>query len=213
MTAAPPQRPASAEPDRRHRRRQRTRAAIEAAALELFTAQGFGATTVEQIAEAADIAPRTFFRHFPSKDAVLFGDPAHEAERMREVIAELPAGVPPLRAVATAMLDAADRMEPDRAQHLMRARLLDNLESGCDYELQLLKQRWVQDIAEVVAERLGTGTDDPRAAAWTMTLMACFGAAVHSWLVRTDDRPLRAIFVALLAETGGGLVEFAEQTR
>ncbi|MGW3469640.1 TetR family transcriptional regulator [Saccharopolyspora sp. NPDC000995] len=59
---------------------------------ELFAERGFAHTTVEQIAESANVAPRTFFRHFPSKDAVLFGGPALEVDRMREVLAIRPAG-------------------------------------------------------------------------------------------------------------------------
>ena len=49
----------------------RTRQALAEAAIELFAAQGYGATTVEQIANRAAVSPRTFFRHFDSKEDVL----------------------------------------------------------------------------------------------------------------------------------------------
>ena len=199
--------------DRRHRRTLRTRAAIESAALELFSERGFHATTVEQIAEAADIAPRTFFRHFPSKDAVLFGDHERETRRMREVLATRPADEHPMRSLAAAMIDAAERMEPDREQHLMRARLLDVLESAGDYEAHLMRQRWVRDVAAIVAERMGASAGtDPRAGAWSMTLMCCFGAAVHAWLVRTDGVPLREVLADVLDQTASGLVQAADLT-
>ncbi|MEU6265030.1 TetR/AcrR family transcriptional regulator [Saccharopolyspora shandongensis] len=191
----------------------RTRAAIEAAALELFTEQGFANTTVEQIAEAADIAPRTFFRHFPSKDAVLFGDPGREAERMREVLAARPAGEHPMRSLAAALLDAADRIEQDRARHLMRAELLDGLEHAGDYEMHLIRQRWVQDMAALVAERTGSGGDDPRTVAYSITLMSCFGTAMHGWLVGTRGKPLREILAQVLDETAGGLAQAADVAR
>ncbi|GAA4833634.1 TetR/AcrR family transcriptional regulator [Saccharopolyspora rosea] len=210
MTAVPADTTLQQPRDRRHRRTLRTRAAIEEAALRLFAERGFEATTVEQIAEAADIAPRTFFRHFPSKDALLFGDPAHETARMREVLATRPADEHPMRSLAAAMLDAAERMEADRDQHLLRARLLDSLGATGDYEFHLLRQRWVQDVTALVAERLGTTAGDPRAGAWSMALMSCFGAAVHAWLVRTDGTPLRSVLAEVLTGTAEAMGEAAD---
>jgi AcrR family transcriptional regulator len=58
----------------RERKKAQTRRAIEDAAFRLFEKRGYHATTVADLAEAADIAPRTFFAYFPSKEAVVFGD-------------------------------------------------------------------------------------------------------------------------------------------
>lgn len=57
---------------RRERRRLRTAHALQAAALELFERQGYDATSTEEIAAAADVSPRTFFRYFPTKESVVF---------------------------------------------------------------------------------------------------------------------------------------------
>ncbi|MFV9455369.1 TetR/AcrR family transcriptional regulator [Rhodococcus sp. NM-2] len=53
----------------------RTRSRIQSTAIALFTAQGYDATTVDQIAATAGVSQMTFFRHFPTKDAVLLDDP------------------------------------------------------------------------------------------------------------------------------------------
>src|SRR5918992_5761478 len=56
----------------RERKKQRTREQIADAAIRLFAERGYQATTIADIAEAAEVAPRTFFSHFPSKEAVVF---------------------------------------------------------------------------------------------------------------------------------------------
>src|SRR5690348_5485874 len=61
-------------PGLRERKKAKTRAAIQRHALRLFREQGYEATTVNQIAEAAEISPSTFFRYFPTKEDVVLYD-------------------------------------------------------------------------------------------------------------------------------------------
>jgi len=70
MSEAPP----VARPGLRERKKARTRAAIREHALRLFREQGYAATTVDQIAEAADVSPSTFFRYYPTKEDVVLQD-------------------------------------------------------------------------------------------------------------------------------------------
>src|ERR1700741_4261783 len=61
-------------PGLRERKKIKTRQAIRREALRLFDAHGYAATTVEQIADAAEVSPSTFFRYFPSKESLLLAD-------------------------------------------------------------------------------------------------------------------------------------------
>ena len=69
-----PGQPGTAKPGLRERKKARTRAAIREHAFRLFREQGYDATTVEQIAEAAEVSPSTFFRYFPTKEDVVLQD-------------------------------------------------------------------------------------------------------------------------------------------
>jgi AcrR family transcriptional regulator len=73
---------------RRERKKRERRERIYRAAQELFVQNGFDATTVEQISDRADVAPATFFNHFPSKDAVLGQMTEEVVERLRAMVAE-----------------------------------------------------------------------------------------------------------------------------
>ena len=83
----------------RERKKQATRRTLRRVALELITQRGFSQVTVEDIAEAAEVSPRTFFNYFPSKEAALFGaDPARIAALRDGLVHQLP-GAPALDAL------------------------------------------------------------------------------------------------------------------
>src|SRR4051812_15940509 len=82
---------------RRDRRTARTRQAIVDAAHALTAERGWPDPPVDQIAERADVAPRPFFRHFASKEAVIFADYEDHRRRMLELMRARPATEHPLR--------------------------------------------------------------------------------------------------------------------
>src|ERR1700760_4186065 len=88
----------------RERKKARTRATIRAEALRLFREQGYHATTVEQIAAAAEVSPSTFFRYFPTKEDLVLQDDMDT--RIVEALERQPAGLSPLSAVRAAVRDA-----------------------------------------------------------------------------------------------------------
>jgi AcrR family transcriptional regulator len=166
----------------RERKKAKTRAAIQRHALQLFREQGYEATTVEQIAEAAEVSPSTFFRYFRTKeDVALYDDldplfiAAFEAQptelspiqamrrAFRQVFADLPTEV------------AEQQWERGRltlAIPELRMRMLDQLAEA------------VHLIAELLARRVGRGADDFAVRTYAG---ATIGALMSAMLTGLDD--------------------------
>jgi len=85
----------------RERKKRRTREAVRSAAFELFQENGYPNTTIEQIAEAAAVSTRTFFRYFPNKAALLIPD--HMMEPIVKIFVHAPAGMRPIAAYRYAL--------------------------------------------------------------------------------------------------------------
>src|ERR1700686_2894183 len=88
----------------RERKKARTRASLREPALRLFREQGYQATTVEQIAAAAEVSPSTFFRYFPTKEDLVLQDDMDT--RMLGALAAQPPELSPVAAVRAAMREA-----------------------------------------------------------------------------------------------------------
>ncbi len=148
------------EVGRRERRKLETRAALEAAALRLFAERGYEQTTVEDIAEAADVAVRTFFRYFSSKQHVLFGDVAHTiVERLRAALGARSADEPPIAAVRAAM-DSLEVTDPDQRREILeRMRLLQQMPELMPMYLMVFQELHAV-LAEFVAARSGQQVTD-----------------------------------------------------
>src|SRR5881296_2689372 len=87
------------QPGLRERKKQRTRETIARAAHELFVERGYHETTLPDIAEAADVATRTIFAYFPSKEDILFSDLEEMKDALARAIAERSAGQDTLETV------------------------------------------------------------------------------------------------------------------
>ncbi|MGC5627591.1 mycofactocin system transcriptional regulator [Georgenia sp. Z1344] len=121
--------------------------------VELFTEHGYANVSVEQIAAAAGVSRRTFFRYFETKADVVWGDFEAEVERLRAALAEVDDDVPMMAALRTAVVDF-NRVPPEgMAQHRARLRLI--LTEPDLIARSLLKfQGWRRAIAEFAARRL-----------------------------------------------------------
>src|SRR5690348_13448220 len=94
----------------RERKKQRTRDALIRAALELFTEQGYEATTIDEIAEAVNVSQRTYFRYFANKEDVAFAVQEMVEARFLQELRERPADEAPLTALRSAVMAAWDEI-------------------------------------------------------------------------------------------------------
>jgi AcrR family transcriptional regulator len=184
MTAEPrseaPAQPRAPRPfDLRERKRTRTRLMIQAEALRLFTAKGYSQTTVEEIADAAAISPRTFFRYFPSKEDVVIWD---EYDPLAlDLIEERPEDEPlaeTFRAVIRETLSGLYRRDPERLRTRvrlaltvpeLRARFLDEQTHG----IELLVPR--------LARKRGGGAHELHVRVTGSALLAAVSVALDRW--------------------------------
>lgn len=100
--------PARSSSTLRERKKLATRRSLRRAALDLIAERGFAHVTVEDIAEAADVSPRTFFNYFPSKEAALSGTDPDEAAALRERLARAAPGEPVLGALRAIVSDGVN---------------------------------------------------------------------------------------------------------
>ena len=142
----------------RERKKARTRASIREHALRLFREQGYQATTVDQIAGAAEVSPSTFFRYFPTKEDVVLQDDMDT--RMVEAFAAQPPELPPLPAIRAAMRETwASFTDAEWEQIYEGARLsmtVPEIRARAMNEFS----RTISVIAGAVAARTGRCADD-----------------------------------------------------
>ncbi len=170
-------------PSLRQRHTDRTRDAIVAAAFELFASKGYAETTIDEIAERADVAARTFFRYFPAKEAALFHGPE---EQVADAVAKLrarPATETPyesllavLRSVSAELTTHGDKRE------LMLAKFAAENDRLFEHHRAVVMCRFEESITEVLEERAGEQADTLAIEAAVAAVLATFGTAVRTWL-------------------------------
>jgi len=174
--------PASTMP-RRERKKHQTRQALEDTAWQLFTEQGYDATTITDITDRVDVAERTFFRYFDNKEAVLFGGWREDLNGLAATIRDRPHQEPPWDALRGAVLAVAEQYEADRERNMIRARLMTDIPTVSGYQRQVILPTWEDVLATALAQRLGVEHDgDLRPHAFAGAAVAAIHAAVVNWL-------------------------------
>lgn len=172
----------------RERKRLDTVARIERAAMRLFLRRGYDSVTVAEIAQAADVAPRTFFRYFQAKEEVLFGRDAEVFQLVAQTILERPADEDLLsttRAVCDAMVEwvlAHEDLVRDRQNVVQSSPGLAGREAA---KRALLDRA----AAALIRERMRAQRSDPRPLLYARVASACYDAAVEAWSL--EGTPLR----------------------
>ncbi|MEU8798916.1 TetR family transcriptional regulator [Spirillospora sp. NPDC048819] len=100
----------------RERKKRRTRQAIANAALRLFAERGYEETTIADIAAAADVAPRTFFSYFPSKEDVVFAEIDDRLAEVSEQLRRTP-GETPMQTIRRSVMDVLEAIVSEHGEY------------------------------------------------------------------------------------------------
>lgn len=171
----------------RARRAAETRERIVQAAIELFIANGFEATTTDQIAERADVSPRTLFRMFPTKDALLFHDLEARLDTVAARLDERPAGEPLVTSLYHVLCATVAEIETSPQDRALLERLtadgsLRRRPSIRRYQRSTIVEHGERRIIELLAARAGTTADDLALRATAATVFTCFDVVFDDWV-------------------------------
>ncbi len=183
---------ASAEPGRtapglRELKKQRTRQALARAAVELFCAQGYERTTVDEIAAAVDVSQRTFFRYFDNKEDVAFVIEELINERFAAGVRARPAAEPPLDALRNAVTAVWDDISTEVQEIVpveLYMRLYRLIESTPPLLAVFLRRQAEREelIAAEIARREGLDPEtDPRPRVLVAAAGGVVQTAMHHW--------------------------------
>ncbi|MCG7607576.1 MULTISPECIES: TetR family transcriptional regulator [Mycobacterium] len=180
----------------RERKKQRTRATLIEAAIDLCDRQGFEQTTVEQIAAVADVSPRTFSRYFATKDAVVLAFVDEVIEIVAIALAAQPADIPHMEALYRAHVEAFLNTKTAPPTQLTSDRLLASarIVTSSPALMQSASEFRADAVNVALAERMGVSGDDRRlkltAVVWgsiLMTAIADLGSQAGWDSLTVDD--------------------------
>lgn len=174
--------PNNGKPGLRERKKTRTRAAIQDAALRLYLEQGYQETTVEQIAEAAEVSPATFFRYFPTKAETALYDRLDPL--FLEAFVQQPSELSLVAAVRAALHEVLESLASE-AQTLEETRMrlvaeVPELRAALAHRLEADSRMF----AEAVAKRVGRNAGDFE----VMIFVGAFlGGMISAFVAAADD--------------------------
>lgn len=182
-------------PGRRERHKAATRRSLTEAALSLFEERGFSATTVADITERVDVAERTFFRYFPTKEAVLFPDFEEGKAAFVAALASRPPDESLMDAVIAAFIDGVDLANDSRELAARRNAILDQDELSRDALTWNNLANSHRFIEEALADHAALPTTDERIRLAASASLLILSQAYDEW-TGEGDRPDLAQLIA-----------------
>jgi AcrR family transcriptional regulator len=170
----------SATPNLHEQRRRSTHEALRRAALASFASKGFANVTVTELAREAGVTERTFFRHFPTKEAVLFQDYETQVEWLSEALAQRPVSESVFDAVLASVASFPYDLEVVRQAATARTELItaDRIAS----HLRVVQSSFAGVITDFIKNRYSDMSDlDLVAEVAGATLAAALVVAVENW--------------------------------
>ena len=164
----------------RERKKQRTREQIIEAAMGLFAERGYHATTVADIATAADVAPRTFFAHFPSKEAVVFHNVDRDLEGLATALRDRMPGETAFDALRRWIDTQFDEWMTEEDEALLRKRLCREDEGLANFQRGTMA-RIEELLLQAVADDLGEPPDALRPRLVTAAAVAALNSLDNSF--------------------------------
>lgn len=167
----------------RERTRRAVRAELAAIALGLFAERGFDETTVDEIAQAAGLTKRSFFRYFPAKEDAVFGGVDVTGEQVVQDIRARPADEDPWQSLHQVLRHWQQQIHASE-QALASLRLIESTPS-LRARLHQKRAQWRQQVSDALRDRPGTNLDSFTADLLTNAATAVLDTVSQQWL-RTD---------------------------
>lgn len=170
----------------RERKRAETHGRIQAEAMRLFIERGFDATTIDEIAEAANVSRRSLFDYFGTKEEIVFSTKAGFPDNLAEAIARRPADEPLLDMVENAMTDMVDHLLTPQSYAV--ARLISEtpaLSAGDKAKYEIIERV----LAAALAGRKGLAATDLGCRVAASTAIGIMKLTIEAWLADQGAEP------------------------
>jgi AcrR family transcriptional regulator len=189
-------------PGLRERKKAKTRAAIQEHAVRLFRAQGYDATTVEQIAEAAEVSPSTVFRYYPTKEDLVISDEYDPL--LIEAFRAQPSGLSPIQVLRGALRATFSNVSPNELT-VQRERIMLVLSVPALWGASLDNlTETMQMLTDMVAAREGRASDDAAVRTFSGAVFGVMLEVMFRW-AREPDMDTPAELDSALAHLEAGL--------